>query len=171
MIQKSLLAMILFSSFATSALFADEVKVDGVHLCCGKCITGAKKSLNGVEGVSKVRVNKDDRTVVFEATDKKAAQKGLRSLAKAGFYGKPTVDGPKFKIDKTAKQDAVALSKMHLCCGGCVRAAVAAVKTVDGVSDATADAKSGKIDISGSSISLVAVLEALHEAGFHGSVK
>ncbi len=171
MIQKSLLALIVCSSFAATALLADEIKVDNVHLCCGKCVTGAQKSLDGVEGISKVRVNKDEKTVVFEATDNKTAKKGLRFLAKAGFYGKSSVGELKFKVDKTAKQDAVALTKMHLCCGGCIRAAEAAVKSVDGVKDATVDAKAGKIDLSGSSISLIAVLDALHKAGFHGTVK
>lgn len=158
-------------TLATSALSADEVKVDGVHLCCGKCVQQAKASLTSVDGISKVRVNKSAETVVFDATGKDAAQLGLKSLAAAGFYGSLSVDGPTFDVDKTAKKDAVSVSGMHLCCGGCINSAVKAIKTVSGVDETDVAAKDGKISVSGSEISLVAVLKALHEAGMHGEVK
>lgn len=160
-----------FVALLTSAVFADEVKVDGVHLCCGKCVQQAKASLTSVEGISKVRVNKNAETVVFDAAGKDAAHAGLKSLAAAGFYGTPSIDGPAFNVDKSARKDAVSVSGMHLCCGGCINSAVKAIKTVSGVEDTSVAARDGKIEVTGSEISLAAVLKALHEAGMHGEVK
>lgn len=171
-----LVASVVLSAVVASSLMAEvfssgDVKVEGVHLCCGKCVTGAKKSLTGLEGISKVRVNKSEESVVFVASNKESAVKGLKALAQAGFYGKPSIDGPKFDVDASARKDAVSLSEMHLCCGGCVRSAVEAIESVDGVKEATANAAEGKIAVSGSGISLAAVMQALHAAGFHGTVK
>ena len=162
---------LFFIAFTSSALLADEVKVDGVHLCCGKCVQQAKAALSSVDGISKVRVNKDAETVVFEVTGKEAAQTGLKSLAKAGFYGSPSIDGPVFKLDKSVKKDAVSVTGMHLCCGGCITSAVKAIEGVSGASDTDVSAKTGKIEISGADIQLVAVLKALHAAGMHGTVE
>ncbi len=161
----------LLTLFVVSPVLADEITVEGVHLCCGKCVTGAKDALKDLDGVSKVRVNKTAETVVFEASDSKAAQAALIDLAEAGFYGKPSIDGPKFKVDKNAKKDSVTVSNMHLCCGGCFRAAEKAANSVDGVSSAKSNGKEGTLSLTGSDISLAAVLKALHEAGFHGTVK
>ncbi|WP_417850933.1 cation transporter [Thalassoglobus sp.] len=161
----------LLASLVASPILADEITVEGVHLCCGKCVTGAKDALTDVDGVSRVRVNKTKATVVFEATNSKSAQSGLKSLAEAGFYGKPSIEGPKFEIDKTAKKDAVSVEDMHLCCGGCFRAAEKAAKSVEGVTEAKANGDDGTLQLTGSKISHAAVLKALHEAGFHGTVK
>lgn len=162
---------LLFIAFTSSTLLADEVKVGGVHLCCGKCVQQAKASLSSVEGISKVRVNKTAETVVFEATGKEVAHHGLKSLAKAGFYGSPSIDGPTFDVKQSAKKNDVSVTGMHLCCGGCITSAVKAIEGVSGVNETKVSAKTGKIEVSGTDIQLVAVLKALHEAGMHGKVE
>lgn len=168
-ISSSLLGLLLV--FASSVVMAEEVKVEGVHLCCGKCLTGAKNALTDIEGISKVRVNKSAETVVFEAKSQDAAKLGLKSLAEAGFYGKTEAQGPDFTIDASAKKSSVSITKMHLCCGGCINAADKAVKSVSGVESTTVDGKGGTISVTGSDISLASLLKALHGAGFHGDIK
>lgn len=165
------LALFSLSLVFADSILAEDVKIAGVHLCCGKCVTGAKQALAKVEGVSKIRVNKTDETVIFEATDTKSATSGLKSLAAAGFYGATETSGPDFGVDPFAKKDSVTVTAMHLCCGGCITAAETAIGSVAGVTGTDVSAKAGQIEVTGSGISLSAVLKALHAAGFHGDVK
>lgn len=164
------LAMMIVGLTALPAT-ADEVTVENVHLCCGRCLKDAKDALTGVEGVSKIRVNKTEERILFEATGKDAAHAALKSLAKSGFYGKPSLDGPDFKVEKDAKRDSVSITGLHLCCGGCINGAKDALAQVAGVEGTEVAAKQGKITLSGKDIQLAGVLKALHEAGFHGEVK
>jgi len=58
-----------FALMATSSAWAVDVKVEGVHLCCGNCVRAAARSLDVVDGVSKISVNKDEEFVTFIAKD------------------------------------------------------------------------------------------------------
>ncbi|MCA9079102.1 MAG: heavy-metal-associated domain-containing protein [Planctomycetaceae bacterium] len=155
---------------------AGEVQVSDVHLCCGKCLTGATKALTGIEGVSAPRANKQTSKVTFTATNMEAAKAGVAALAKAGFYGSAklgdeAVPAPPSGIEAGAKGDGASISGVHLCCGGCINAAEGAITSVDGVTGVTSDGKAGTMTVTGKGISLEALLSALHESGFHGSVK
>ncbi|MCA8993087.1 MAG: heavy-metal-associated domain-containing protein [Planctomycetaceae bacterium] len=159
-----------------SALFAGDVKVDGVHLCCGKCLKGVDTALKGIEGVSKVSCNKDAGLVRFTATDMDAAKAAVAALAKAGYYGSASmgdavVPYPATGIEEGAKSNSVSISGVHLCCGGCITSAEGALEGVSGVSELSSDGKAGTISVKGSDMSLQALLDALHSAGFHGTVK
>jgi len=69
-----------------AGLKADSVKLTGVHLCCGACVNGVKKAVQGVAGVSALQIDRDGKTV--SATGKNidvAAFVG--ALNKSGFHG------------------------------------------------------------------------------------
>jgi len=160
----------LFLAVCVPVVNAEEVKVEGVHLCCGSCVKAATKALTGVNGVSDATVSQDDETVTFQAQDSDAAKAGLKALSAAGFYGSTSTAGPDLSIDATKKQDKVELSHMHLCCPGCTKTASAALKEVHGVKGVSAAAKQGKMTVTGESISLADILKALHSSGFHATV-
>ena len=167
--------ILTIASFATSSANAEAVKIEGVHLCCGACIKGANKALEGVEGVSGVNVEKDDRQVTFEAANAKAARRGVRALAKAGFYGSANFNGKtialKNPVEAGTKADSATVSGVHLCCPGCFKAAEAALKEVDGVSEVTSNKDKKTIAVSGEGIPLSGLVDALREIGFNARVK
>lgn len=160
-----------FSFFSVAWVQAEEVTVNNVHLCCGSCVKGVQKALADVAGVSGVKVSRDDETVAFQAADSAAATRGLTALAEAGFYGEPSVPGPDFKVDPQAKKDQIQLSGIHLCCQGCTNSATDALKGVTGVKSVSAQAKQGKMTVTGNDISLAETLKALHAAGFHAKLE
>ena len=167
----SVVAAFIFSLSAVQVVSADEVKIEGVHLCCGGCVRGVSKALTGVEGVSDVKIERDEELVTFQAKDEAAVKAGLAALAKGGYYGKTSHAGPDFAIDPKAKKDTIEITEMHLCCAGCTNSAKAALKDVKGVKSISPESKQGKITITGSEISLAETLKALHAYGFHGTVK
>lgn len=162
------MALMATSALWTSGVSAADVKVEGVHLCCGKCVKAASQSLANVAGVSAVDVNKDDETVSFTAADAAAVERGLTALADSGFYGKTSVPGPDFKVDANRTGNEIQITKLHLCCGGCVKAAESALKDVTGVKSVSSQAKQGTITVTGEKINYAAALKALHETGMHG---
>jgi len=167
------LALVLLSAGAVSA---GSVEVKGVHLCCGSCVNGVKKALADVSGVSGLSCDRAAKTVTFTASDEKAAQAGIDALAKGGFHGTATIDGKDAKFPASgakedAKSNSFTVSSVHLCCPACVKAAGAAVKAVDGVSDAKCDRDGSSVAVTGKDVSIAAVVKALNDAGFHATVK
>jgi len=150
---------------------AEQVKLEGVHLCCRACVVGVTKALTDVKGVSDIKASQDDETVTFEAADKDGIQAGLKALYAAGFYGTSSHPGPDLTIDKTLQKNEVEISGVHLCCPGCVNSARVALKDVSGVKGVFAKSREGKITLNGENINLAETLKALHAAGFHGTVK
>lgn len=65
---------------------SNEIVATGVHLCCGQCVTGVKKALEGVKGVKDVKPDRDAQTVTVtgENIDGKEL---FDALTKAGFHG------------------------------------------------------------------------------------
>lgn len=170
------LAAAVLAVCLSSSLFAEQVKVTGVHLCCGKCLKGVGTALTGVKGVSGAKCDKDNGIITFDATDADAAKAGVAALAKAGYYGDAAMGDakvayPETGIAKDAKGNKVTISGVHLCCGGCITSAEDALGAVKGVSKLSSDGASGTINVEGTDVNLQALLDALHGAGFHGSVK
>jgi copper chaperone CopZ len=166
--------LMLFGSISVAA--AGECKVEGVHICCGGCVKGIEAALKDAEGVTGLKVDKDNGTVTFTTETRKLSNQALGKLRKAGYYGKAAFDGKEFKepeskIEEGAKADAVAISGLHLCCGACVDSVKEALKEVEGVKEVTTEQKEGKASIAGTGVKLQAVYDALHKAGFHGAVK
>ncbi len=153
-------------------VMAGEVAVTEVHLCCGQCVKRVADSLKGVDGVTNAACDKDAGKVTFTASGADAAKAGVAALAKAGFHGKAVhgdavVAFPKSGVKADAKADSVTLGNVHLCCGGCKKAASEAAKGVDGVTGATCDGDAETITVTGSDFNVKAVVDALYAAGFH----
>lgn len=174
MFRAATISRIFFSGIIagmTTMASAGEVRVEGVHLCCAGCVKAASKSLANVEGVSDIQVNEDEELVRFNAKDDAAAQKGLTALAGAGLYGTPSVPGPEFKIAPDKASDQVKITKVHLCCRGCVTTVEPPLKKLNGVKSVKTEPKQGTIVLTGEKINHAEVLKSLHESGFHGKVE
>ena len=159
----------------SAPLMAGEVTIAKSHICCGGCVKAIEKTLADVEGVSEVSVSQDDESVSFQATNAKTARQAVRKLALAGFAGEAKHAGkevklPAPKIEKGTKADKVTLNRMHLCCGACVKAVDGAVVKVDGVESITCDREKGRCTVTGKNIEVLAVLKALRDAGFNGTI-
>lgn len=152
---------------------AEDCELKGAHLCCGQCVKAVAGVLGKVKGVTNAKCDREARTVKFTASNVKVGRQAMRRLANAGFYGKATVGGKPVRMPPTGakkgeKADSKTITGMHLCCGGCVTAATKAVKTVEGVSGATADRKKRTLTVKGKQFSVEAVMRALHKEGFAG---
>lgn len=166
----------LVLSLASAAAQAGEVKVTDVHICCGMCVKALDASLKDVPGVSNAKVDQKAKSVTFVAADDKAAEAGVKALAEAGFHGvakhgDKEVAFPESGAEADAKSNSVVLTGVHLCCGGCVNAAGKAVKAVANVTDAKADQKAKTVTVTGNSVEVAKVVEALNKAGFHAKAK
>jgi copper chaperone CopZ len=65
-----------------------SMTVSGVHLCCGKCVTGAEKALKTVPGVKSDTATKGSDT--FKVEGEFNGKAVMEALAKAGFTGTAT---------------------------------------------------------------------------------
>lgn len=166
------LAVVLFSA---GLLSAGEVTVSGVHLCCGACVKAVGAALKDVAGVTNAACDSDAGTVKFTAADEKSAAAGISALAKAGFGG-TAKDGdkslafPGSGVEKGKKVSMAQLKGIHLCCGGCYKAAEGALKGVNGVTAVKSDKADKTIWITGDNVDLQAALDALTAEGFHATV-
>jgi copper chaperone CopZ len=159
-----------------AAARAGEVKIEGVHICCGQCVRGAQSALKDVDGVSDAKADKDSASVTFTAADDKAAASAIEALAKAGFrgtakHGDKTLDFPASNAEKGAKADTITIAGVHLCCAACYTAAEKALKDVDGVTAVNSDKKAKTLEVTGKGVDVNAAIEALFKAGFQASVK
>lgn len=166
----------LLTLAATTDVQAGQVTVKGVHLCCGACVNGVMKALKDVEGVSDVTADRDSKTVVFQAADDKAAERGIQALADGGFHGKVAhgdkeLEFPASGIKKGQKADSVTFNGVHLCCGACVTGAQKAVAEVKGVETIDIDRGAKTVTLKGKDIDLEEAVAALNKGGFHGTVK
>lgn len=173
---RTMLAMCAALMMLASTAGAGDVKVEGVHLCCGACVKGIGKALKGVDGVTGVQCDRKAGSVTFTAGSADAARSAIVALADGGFFGKATLDGKALAFPKSgarpgAKADTISISHVHLCCGGCISAAAKAVRAVDGVADVDCDRAGSSVKVTGSGISVEAVVKALNGAGFNAKVE
>ena len=155
---------------------AGEVKIEGVHICCGQCVNIAQNTLGKVDGVSNGKADKDSGSITLNAADDKAAAAAIDALAKAGFrgtakHGDKALDFPGSNAEKGAKADTITITGVHLCCPACYGAAEKALKTVGGVAAVNSDKKAKTLEVTGKEIDVNAALESLFKAGFQASVK
>lgn len=167
-------AAVVLLNFA--AAHAGEVKIEGVHICCGQCVKIAQNTLKEVGGVSDAKADKDSGSITLTAADDKAAAAAIEALAKAGFrgtakHGDKALDFPKSNAEKGAKADTITVAGVHLCCPACYTAAEKALKNVDGVTAVNSDKKAKTLEVTGKEVDVNAALEALFKAGFQASVK
>lgn len=67
----------------------NEVTFEGVHLCCGGCVVGAKKAVQGVDGVAKIAIDREEKTVKLSG-EKISFEKAYAALKKGGYFGSVT---------------------------------------------------------------------------------
>ncbi|MCC7424896.1 MAG: cation transporter [Planctomycetaceae bacterium] len=169
------LAALVVGLVASSAS-AGDVKIKGVHLCCGACVNAAQKALKDIEGVSGVAVDRDSKLVAFKSADEKSTKAAIEALAKEGMFGTAT-DGdkavafPESGAKKGDTADIVTLSSIHLCCGQCVTDAKTAATTIEGVTGVDVDRNGGTVKLTGKNIDVVAAVAAMNKAGFNAVVK
>jgi mercuric ion binding protein len=170
---KSLLfSLVAALALAPVARAADvTVTLSKVHMCCGKCVAGAQKTVASVDGATAV-ADQTNRTVVITASDSATAQKAVDALVKAGFYGKTKDEGIKLDYETGAKGDKVQTLKVkgvHLCCPSCVKGVTKALADVPGYTGNTAVKGAESFEVTGD-FKDSDIFDALHKAGFAGKV-
>lgn len=146
-----------------------SVKLNGVHLCCKSCVTGAEKVAAKVEG-SKITADKDAGTVAITAPSPEAAQKAVNALLAAGFYGTPsdaTVKVRDASKMRDHKVQSLEIKGVHLCCKKCSDAVNKAVSGVSGVKECNAEKDAKSFTVTGD-FNAKDVFVALNKAGFNG---
>jgi len=169
---------VLCTGLATAVLCADEaatkkVEMKGPHICCKQCANVVGSILKKVDGVSDVKADIKSKTVTFTAANDQAAKAGVQALVKGGFFDTATEGTKAISVEtpvtKAEKADVVIVKDVHVCCGACQNA----------INKLFTDAKvsySGKgpqrtVRIAGTGLDTGEVMEALHKAGFNGSVE
>lgn len=162
MVRRLFLSAAAVMLIATAA-FAADVKVTGLHNCCGAC----KKALDDVMAKSAAtNVNITSTEVSFSTSE---PDKAVKALFDAGFAGK--VEGaktPEAQGAKGVKAKTLKLEGIHNCCGGCTRAVAEALKpfgTHDLKPKATACTLTSETELDAEK-----VVEALRKAGYNARV-
>lgn len=156
-------------TFVSATPRADEIKVSGVHNCCGACCKLIHEVLGKVEGTTEVTAKPKERDFTFDAADAKTARRAIGALARAGFHGKTDKKKLVFRDNSGVEKGKVtrlSLVGIHNCCPGCCKAAKDAVAKVEGVEADTLQPKKRKFVVEGN-FEATAVVKALNDAGFH----
>ena len=164
--------LFLLAGLSSAAVAADtNVTLSNVHLCCGKCITGAEAALKPVTG-AKADISAPDKTITITAPDKATAQKAVDALVAAGYFGKSSDDSVKLDASTGATEEKVKtleVSGVHLCCGSCVTAVNAVADKVPGITGKTIKPNAKTISFTGD-FSSKAFFDELQKAGLTGKV-
>ncbi len=161
--------------FATS-VWAGDVSVNQVHLCCGSCIAAVDEALSDVKGVKDVAADQNTKTIRFTAADDKAAEAGIAALAKHGFFGQAKHGGKKLAFPdigakKGEKSNQIVLHGVHLCCGACVTGAKKSLENVPGLAEILVDRAGSKITLKGAGMETSKAFDALNAGGFYATLK
>jgi hypothetical protein len=150
---------------AAAAAQAADVKVTGIHNCCGQCKAAITKALTD-GGATNVTL--EGANLSFSAED---PVKAVKALYDAGYAGK--VEGaqarPPSAGARGVKGKVITVEGTHNCCGACVKALNEATKAV-GTCNAKARDTSFTVS-SDNEIEAAAVVRALREAGFNCHIK
>ena len=168
-------SIVLLTSLTTFLPVDSDVTVKGVHLCCGSCVDAVNDALDGIDGVSGIACDQNTKMATFKAANDEAAEKGIKALAEAGFFGtakkgKNDLSVPEAGAVKDIKSAKVKFAGVHLCCRSCVKDAHTALKDVKGVSSIDVDREAGTVTLSGTDIVQTDALAALNKGGFYGKV-
>jgi periplasmic mercuric ion binding protein len=168
-------SIVMLTSLTTFLPVDSDVTVKGVHLCCGSCVDAVNDALDGIDGVSGIACDQNTKVATFKAANDEAAEKGIKALAEAGFFGaakngKKDLLFPDAGAKKDVKSAKVKFAGVHLCCRSCVKDAHTALKDVKGVSSIDVDREAGTVTLSGTDIVQTEALAALNKGGFYGKV-
>jgi len=170
---KIFIAVLVAFTFSASVQAADvTTKISDVHLCCKSCVTGVEDAVSQIDG-AKATVDKDAGTVELSAADSATLQKAANALTAAGYFGKSSDSKIKLNTDSGAKGKMVQSLKVngvHLCCGKCVKAVDAALKSVPGVESHTAEKEAESFEVKGN-FNDAKVFTALQKAGLTGKAE
>lgn len=169
--QRSFVSFVVLVAFALAARAETTLKLTGVHLCCGKCVTAAEKAANSVAGTTATG-DEDTGELTIKAADAAAAQKSVDAVVAAGFFGKSSDAAVHVASVSGAKDEKVAsltIKGLHLCCDKCAKGVTAALKGVKGVAGNTAAKNAESFEITGDFNAKEAV-GALEAAGYSGKV-
>ena len=160
------------ASTGASGKKVQTLKLEGVHLCCGACVSAANKILKGVDGVQAV-CDQKGKKISITAPDNETAQKALDALAAGGFHGDTGSKDLTMKEDSGAtpgKVNKLKLVGIHNCCPACTRDIKTALKKVDGVKEDTAASRKSSLEVTGD-FDAAQVIKALNEAGYHAKIE
>jgi mercuric ion binding protein len=163
-------------AISATSLWGGEVSVSHVHLCCGSCLSAVDDALSDVAGVSDVAADQNTKTIRFTAADDKAAEAGIKALARHGFFGQAKHGSKKLEFPPSGakmgeKSNLIELYGVHLCCGACVTGAKKALENVGGLSAIEIDRAGGKITLNGAGMETTKALDALNAGGFYALLK
>jgi copper chaperone CopZ len=65
----------------------NSLTIEGVHLCCGQCVTLAQEALKGLPGADKVEIDRAGKSVTITGAEIDQAA-AIAALNKGGFHGK-----------------------------------------------------------------------------------
>ena len=168
----TILSLATVFAFAVAASAADvTTKLSDVHICCGSCVSGAKKIVGTVNG-AKADVSQEDETITITAADKETVQKTVDALIAGGFYGASS--NPDIKVmavtgAKNVKVKSVTISDLHLCCDKCVKAVDKVAKGVPGVTAETAVKNAKTFEVTGD-FNDKDLMDAFQKAGLTGKI-
>jgi len=165
-----ILTLALTAGLAGVAAAEVKVQLSDVHICCGACVRGIQKAVEGT--TAKVDIDRDGGSVKIEAATEAEAQKVVDALAAAGFHGSSdhkTVVMKDVSGVPSGKVNRIQLGGIHNCCLGCTNAIKDAVKGVPGVQEDTLKNRETEFVVEGD-FSAADVVKALTAAGFHVKV-
>lgn len=163
---KPFLLALALVSLVGAAQAAEKVTLSGVHNCCGSCAKGINKAVGTVPGVTSTLAG--DK-VSLDAASTADLQKAVDAMIAAGYTG--TSDNTAVKVNAGTGPDekvtSLTVSGTHMCCGGCVKAAQAAIKGVPGVTGDTITGGAKSFKVTGD-FNAKDLMTALAKAGFTG---
>lgn len=171
-ILSSVLSLLFLVTLAAGARAETKVTLSKMHLCCGACVKGVEKAVDGVDGAS-VAVDQDNGSATVTASDAKTAKQALAAIAAAGFHASTDSETLKMPANSGVTKGKVTrleLVGIHNCCGGCNRAVKQAIASVGGVTADNAKPKAKSLVVEGNFDGLE-LINALYAAGFHVTKK
>jgi len=151
------------------------VVLSDVHLCCGGCVKAAEKvSENKKYRIEDVKITADrkEKTITIEAPTGIRAQRALAGILAAGYYGKSDHDVLQIEEargkDTDFKSNIMTVKNIHMCCGGCIKAAKAVLKEIEGVEEYEIEEGDTQFYVKGKDFKPYEVMMALRAVGFGG---
>ncbi len=164
---KYLIIPTLILALTTFARAEATVTLEGVHNCCKSCANGITKAASSVKGVT---ATVEGTTVTLTAKSTASAKKAVEAIMDAGYYGSTGAESSTATAAPASKKlKGATVTNVHLCCGKCVKAVDAAVKSVAGVTGATIESKATSFTVEGE-FEEAELVAALNKAGFQGKV-
>lgn len=148
-----------------------QVRLSGVHLCCGGCADAVIMAVESVPGAA-CQVDMAAGVVDLVARDRHTAQRALDAIAAAGLHGDTGDAHLAMKTEcelPTGKVHRLRVSEIHNCCDPCYDAIEGAIRSVAGVTGDTARPGATSFEVTGS-FSGIDLVHALNAAGFHANV-